>query len=107
MMPALAGCMTGHCAVQDLDLAAGARAGAGVPGIFEYRFESILGVDSPAGADRVTDQRHADRSRGLFLRVFSIAHSLGVGAPLEAEAGCGFVLSEHDLAEVIHSNDER
>ena len=44
--------------------------GAGVPGFFEDRFESILGVDSPAGADRVADQGDPEGPGG-FLSEYS------------------------------------
>ncbi len=66
MIPSLARRMARNRAVDDLDLAAGGAASAVVPRFFQDRFESILGVDSPAGADRVAHQGDAEVSRAAF-----------------------------------------
>ena len=76
MIPALARRMPRHRAVDDLDLASCDGAGTVVPQFLKDRFEPILGVDTPAGADRVADQGHAEGSARLLERILAVAHSL-------------------------------
>ena len=81
MVPALAGRMPRHGAVDDLDRGPARAPRALVPVALQDRLEPLVDVDAPARADRVAHQRDPERPGGLVDGVLAVAHPLGVGAP--------------------------
>ena len=107
VMPTLAGRMTRHGAVDDLDRRAARPPRPLIPVPLEDRLESSLDIDAPSGPDRVAHQRDAEGPRGLLDRIGSVAHPLGVGAPLDAPLQGRVRRLQDHLAQVVDAHDQR